>query len=62
MQEYFLFNLLKYVNFGDTIIGLIKMMYNNIESASNNNGNTVDYCKLERCVILDCPYYTTSSS
>ncbi len=49
----FLIKVLKHVNFGEDIIDLIKMMYNNIESTVINNGNTSEYFKLERGV--SCP-------
>ncbi len=38
------------VNFGDKIIGYIKMLYNNIESTVINNGNNGKYFKLQRGV------------
>ncbi len=51
----FLLKVLKHVNFGEKIIGYIKMMYNNIESTIINNGRTRGYFKLERGIRQGCP-------
>ncbi len=44
----FLFKVQKHVNFGERLIGYIKMMYNNIVSTIINNGSTGGYFRLER--------------
>ncbi len=51
----FLLKILKLVNFGEKIIGYIKMMYNNIKSTVINNGSSGGYFKLERGVRQGCP-------
>ncbi len=48
-------NTLKHVNFGPTFTYLIKLIYNNIESAVLNNGSTCNYFKLERGIRQGCP-------
>ncbi len=55
LNSNFLLKILKHVNFGEKIIGYIKMMYNNIESTVINNGSTGGYFKLERGDRQCCP-------
>ncbi len=51
----FLFKTLEHANFGNTFIGYVKTMYNNIQSTVLNNGNTGSYFNLQRGVRQGCP-------
>ncbi len=51
----FIFKTLKYINFGESFIGFVRTMYNNIQSAVLNNGNTGNYFNLQRGVRQGCP-------
>ncbi len=51
----FLFKTLELVNFGNTFIGYVKTMYNNIHSTILNNGKTSKYFKLHRGIRQGCP-------
>ncbi len=46
----FLFKTLEHINFGKAFIGYVKTMYNNIQSAVLNNGNTYTCFNLQRWV------------
>ena len=51
----YILSVLKELNFGDTFISYIKMIYNNIEATVINNGRTCNWFKLERGVRQGCP-------
>lgn len=50
---------LKYFNFGDNFIDWVKILFNDLELCTQNNGNLSNYIKAERSVFQGSPAAST---
>ena len=50
-----MYKCLEHFNFGNELINLVKLFYNDAKSCVSNNGNLSDFFKVQRGVRQGCP-------